>query len=547
MSSNAAIDRLRVLASAPAIDRVKTALLLYVVLTRALKAQRHLRARGVTSSVNDFITWVKFQQRFTMLILRLVPSQKRKLEDGLKEVKADLEAKLVPHGAAVVRHTALPASGQSAEWIFAEMQKMDDEAVGSNEWKHGKMSGAVYHGGDDLTKVLVSAFERYAVSNPLHPDIFPAVRKMEAEIVAMCLRMYNNPDGAGTTTSGGTESIIMSVKTHRDWARETKGITEPEMIVPVSAHAAFHKGAAYLGIKVHYIPIDSYTRQVDLKRVYRAINPNTIMLVGSAVNFPDGCQDDIIALGKLATKYKIGLHVDCCLGSFIVPFLEPAGFPVERFDFRVEGVTAISCDTHKYGFAPKGNSVIMYRDAELRKFQYYVHATWMGGLYASPSIAGSRPGALLAGTWAAMQYMGSEGYLESCRSIVGATKNIAKMIKAEIPELYVLGNPPASVVAFASKHPKVSAHEVGDRMSKKGWHLSAIANPDACHIAVTRLTVPIIDTFIADLKDSVREAKSSPSVGGQMVRLYGLGKSTAVGPNIVGRVAALFLDTLYQA
>ncbi|KAI0798527.1 pyridoxal phosphate-dependent transferase, partial [Irpex lacteus] len=368
---------------------------------------------------------------------------------------------------------------------------------------------------------------------------------MEAEIVSICLRMYNNPNGAGTTTSGGTESIIMSVKTHKDWAREVKGIKEPEMVVPVSAHAAFHKAAAYFGIKVHYIPIDSYTRQVDLKRVERATNANTIMLVGSAINFPDGCQDDIVALGKLAKKYNVGLHVDCCLGSFIMPFLEPAGFPVEPFDFRVEGVTAISCDTHKYGFAPKGNSVVMYRDSELRKFQYYVHPTWMGGLYASPSIAGSRPGALIAGTWAALQYMGSDGYLESCRSIVGAAKNIAKLVKAEVPELYVLGNPPASVVAFASKHPKVKAHEVGDRMSKKGWHLNAIVNPDAFHIAVTRLSAPLVDTFIADLKDAVREAKATPSEEGQMVRLYGLGKSTAAGPAIVGRIATVFLDTLY--
>jgi len=483
---------------------------------------------------------------FTMLLLRL-PKYKKQLETELGAAKATLHKQMLPQGPAVVRHVALPQKGQSPDWIFEEMAKMDDEIAGTDEWRHGKMSGAVYHGGDDLTKILVSAFERYAISNPLHPDIFPAIRKMEAEIVAMCLRMYNNPNGAGTTTSGGTESIIMSVKTHRDWARETKGITEPEMVVPDSAHAAFHKGAAYLGIKVHYIPVDSPTRKVNLKRVARAINANTIMIVGSAVNFPDGCQDDIVALGKLATKHKVGLHVDCCLGSFIMPFLEQAGYPVERFDFRVEGVTAISCDTHKYGFAPKGSSVIMYRDAELRKYQYYVHPTWMGGLYASPSLAGSRPGSLIAGTWAAMQYIGWDGYLESCRSIVGAAKSIAQLIKKEIPELYVLGNPPASVVAFSSKHPKVSAHEVGDRMNKRGWHLNAIVNPDAVHIAVTRLTVPLVDTFIADLKDSVREAKSTPSTGGTMVRLYGIGKANAAGPNIVGRVGMMFLDTLYTA
>ncbi|THH02258.1 hypothetical protein EW026_g556 [Hermanssonia centrifuga] len=455
---------------------------------------------------------------------------RKKVELELGQAKLDIEKKLVPQGKGVTRHLSLPSTGHTSEWILEEMAQMDVEGESHTNWKHGKLSGAVYHGGDDLCKVIVSAFERYCVSNPLHPDVFPAIRKMEAEIVAMCLRLYNNPDGAGVTTSGGTESIIMSVKTHRDWARATKGITEPEIVVPASAHAAFDKGAAYLKIKVHTIPVDPVTRKVDLKHVSRAINPNTIMIVGSAINFPDGNQDDIIALGKLAKRNKIGLHVDCCLGSFIVPFLEKAGYPTDLFDFRVEGVTAISCDTHKLTgpylyhahstHTYQGNSVIMYRNAELRTYQYYVNPTWTGGVYASPSIAGSRPGSLIAGTWAAMQYMGSDGYLESCKSIVGATRAIAKTITTDIPELYVLGNPPASVVAFASKHPQVNIREVGDVMSKKGWHLNAIVQPAAVHIAVTRLTVPVVDEFIADLKDAIREARTNPSGKGTMVALY---------------------------
>jgi sphinganine-1-phosphate aldolase len=270
------------------------------------------------------------------------------------KAKLDIENKMVPKGANVTRHLSLPAEGKSAEWILQEMVKMDEE-MGTPSWKLGKLSGAVYHGGDELQKIIVSAFERYSVSNPLHPDVFPAIRKMEAEVVAMCLRLYNNPNGAGTTTSGGTESIVMAVKTYRDWARAVKGITEPEMIVPSSGHAAFDKGGAYMGIKVHTIPIDPITRKVNMKRVRRAINGNTILLVGSTINFPDGNQDDIVALGALAASHNIGLHVDCCLGSFIVPYLEKAGlangeggeYVLSPFDFRVRGVTSISCDTHK--------------------------------------------------------------------------------------------------------------------------------------------------------------------------------------------------------
>ncbi|KAJ3512940.1 hypothetical protein NLJ89_g3237 [Agrocybe chaxingu] len=535
------------------LDSAKSALFYYVLLTQVIKAQRHLRARGLTTTAKELYSWVS--QQIVRLILS-TPAMKKKVASQMDQAKLDIENRLVPKGPNVVRHLVLPPEGKSADWILKEMEIMDGEMGGSTDtWRLGKLSGAVYHGGDELSKLIVDAYSRYCVSNPLHPEVFPAVRKMEAEIVAMVLKMYHGPSGsAGVMTSGGTESIIMAVKTYRDWARAVKGITEPELIVPESGHAAFDKGAAYLGIKVHTIPLDPYTRQVDIKRVKRAINANTILLVGSCVNFPDGNQDNIVALGALAKKYKVGLHVDCCLGSFIVPFLEPSGlskgsdkgrYRLQPFDFSVEGVTSISCDTHKYGFAPKGTSVIMYRTAELRQYQYYINPSWIGGVYASPSISGSRPGALIAGCWAVMQYMAA--YLNSCREIVGAARAIADAITDDIPELYVLGNPPASVVAFASKHPKVDALEVGDAMAKLGWHLNGLSSPKSVHIACTRLTVPLVDQFIADLKDSVHVAKLSPTGKGSMVSVYGLGNSSAVGPEMVGQLASAFLDALYKA
>ncbi|KAE9403922.1 PLP-dependent transferase [Gymnopus androsaceus JB14] len=532
-------------------ENFKSLLFIYVLVTQSIKAQRHVRARGIVTTGKELYTWIA--QRIIFMMLRL-PSARAKVKGEMDKARLDIEQSLCPQGADIVRYLSLPAEGQSPEWIIAEMDKMDQQQQ-SLEWKRGKVSGAVYHGGDDLEKVIVTAYQHYCVSNPLHPSVFPAVRKMEAEIVSMCLRLYNNPNGAGTMTSGGTESIIMAVKTYRDWARATKGITEPEIVIPSSAHAAFDKGAAYLKIKVHTIPVHPTTRKADIKRMKRAINPNTIMLVGSTVNFPDGNQDDIVALGALASAYNIGLHVDCCLGSFIVPYLEKAGlaegskgkYKLYPFDFRVKGVTSISCDTHKYGFAPKGTSVIMYKDATLRRFQYYVYPDWSGGVYASPSLSGSRPGALIAGAWAAMQYMGDKGYLDSCREIVTCARNIADTITSSIPELYVLGSPPASVVAFGSKHPKVNILEVGDMMSKKGWHLNGLSGPPALHIACTRLTVTMVDTFIADLKDAIKEAKISPSGKGTMVALYGLGNSSPVGPSMVSQLAEAFLDTMYKA
>jgi len=509
-----------------------------------LKLWRHVRARGLTRSFRDL--YVHIAQRAFQLLTAL-PSVRRKVESEMGFARVEIERSLMPKGKGVVRHLALPRNGCTLEWILDAMEQMDREAPSQTDYRDGKLSGAVYHGGDDMERVLVAAFQRYCVSNPLHPDVFPAIRKMEAEVVAMCLRMYNNPTGAGATTSGGTESILMSVKTHRDWARAVKGISEPEMVVPASAHAAFDKAAAYFKIKLHPIPVNPETRQVDLKRVRRAINSNTIMVVGSAVNFPDGCQDDIVSLGRLAKRYNIGLHVDCCLGSFIMPFLDKAGFSSEPFDFRVEGVTAISCDTHKYGFAPKGSSVIMYRSADLRKYQYYVNAEWAGGVYASPGLAGSRSGALIAGTWAAMHYMGEDGYISSCREIVGAAKAIRQAIQNSFPELYILGKPQASVIAFGSRTSSLNILEVGDKMSKKGWHLNALQNPPGLHIACTRLTISMVDDFIRDLKETVWDAKGSPAGKGVMVSLYGLGNSSAVGPHLVGAISSAFLDALYQA
>ncbi|KAF9780793.1 pyridoxal phosphate-dependent transferase [Thelephora terrestris] len=540
-------------------------LFFYFVIRYGVKTLRHLRARGTLETIGEGWSWLSTR---TLLLLLTLPPMAAKVEPQMAEARRDIEKKLVPSGPQVNRYLSLPSEGQTRDWILSEMDKMDsychdfdDRGHKLHDWKDGKISGAVYHGGQDLTNLIVSAYERYCVSNPLHPDIFPTVRKMEAEVVSMCLRMFNNPTGAGTMTSGGTESIIMAVKAYRDWAHDTKGITEPEMIVPASAHAAFDKGAAYLKIKVHTIPVHPVTRQVDLARVKRAINPNTIMLVGSAPNFPDGNVDDITGLGKLAKKHNVGLHVDCCLGSFVVPFIERSfppgtdGYTMPDFDFRVGGVTSISCDTHKYGFAPKGTSVIMYRTPELRRYQYYINSTWQGtrvcagGVYASPSLSGSRPGALIAGAWAAMQYMGENGYHQSAKNIIIATRKIAHGIKTEIPELYILGNPPVSVVAFgAKKGSGINILKVGDTMGKKGWHLNALQKPAAVHIAVTTLTVSVVDTFIADLKDSIEEVRASKSgEDGTMVALYGLGESSAVGPNLVGELAASFVDALYKA
>ncbi|GJN91433.1 hypothetical protein Rhopal_004454-T1 [Rhodotorula paludigena] len=490
----------------------------YLVVRHFIRLVRHLRARGILTTAKE--TYLAAVQKGFAFML-LLPSVRRKVQGELDSVTVDLEKKIAPKDLDAPTHVTLPSSGLSADEVSAALTKLSE--LPNTKWESGRVSGAVYHGGKDMGDIWREAFGKFEVSNPLHADVFPGVRKMDAEIVSMCLSLFNSPlptsaidehGGAGTTTSGGTESILMACKAYRDRARAEYGITEPEMIVPMSVHAAFDKAAKYFGIKIHHIPVDRKTRRVQIPRVRRAINANTILLVGSAPNFPDGAIDDIEALSQLALKHRLGLHVDCCLGSFLVPFLARAGFPTVPFDFRVPGVTSISCDTHKYGMACKGSSVIMYRSKAIRKYQYSVTTTWPGGVYATPTMSGSRPGAILAGTWASLVYMGEDGYLSSCREIVGAAKRIVHGIRKDFPELEVLGDPLVSVVAFESKTEgkgngkgSVPIYEVGDKMGKLGWHLNALQNPPALHIACTRLTVNAVDDFLRDLRLAVDEVK----------------------------------------
>ena len=294
---------------------------------------------------------------------------------------------------------------------------------------------------------------------------------------------------------------------------------------------------------------------MDVSAVRRLINSNTALLVGSAPNFPHGIIDDIPGLSELGVKYKIPLHVDCCLGSFLVAFLEKSGFERLFFDFRCPGVTSISCDTHKYGFAPKGSSTVLYRSAALRSYQYFVVPDWSGGVYASPSIAGSRPGALIAGCWASMMNVGEDGYTESCKAIVGTTRNIAREIH-EHPDLEVLGNPLVSVVAFTSS--TLDIYDIADAMSGKGWHLNSLQSPPAIHVAVTLPIVRAWEQLVSDLKTVVEEEKAKEKQRllegkdakgkskGDSAALYGVAGSLP-NKSIVVELSQVFLDTLYKA
>lgn len=533
------------------LDLLRNLLLALFVIRLVRKTFVQLRGYGLWGSITQLSADI--YRRLYALFLRLPPVQSKVRADVTKAI-TELEGKLVPSGPGNTNFTALPTQGWTSDQVRAELEKLGE--MEHTRWEDGRVSGAVYHGGSDLADLQADAFKRFGVSNPIHPDVFPGVRKMESEVVAMTLALFNAPEtGAGVTTSGGSESILMAVLSARQKAYKERGVTEPEIILPNTAHTAFRKACEYFKIKMHLVACPDPSYRVHIPSVNRLINSNTIMLVGSAPNFPHGIVDDISALSRLAVKHKLPLHVDCCLGSYIIAFLSKAGFPSPDFDFRVPGVTSISVDTHKYGFAPKGNSVVLYRTPELRRYQYYVSETWPGGVYASPNMAGSRPGALIAGCWASLMRMGEDGYMDTCLKIVSAAKQIEEAIRTSDKlrnSITVVGKPMVSVVAFRAaantRTPElaVDLYDIADAMSAKGWHLNALQDPPAIHVAVTLPIVSAVDALIKDLEDVVENCKGKAKDGkGSSAALYGVAGSIP-DKSIVRDLAVGFLDTLYK-
>lgn len=450
------------------------------------------------------------------------------------------------------RVVEIPAEGVPMAELKALLSRWKTRE--ESKWNAGQVSGGIYHGGNELLSFLVEVYGMFALSNPLHPDVFPFIRKMEAEVVAMSIAMFNGDINTcgGTMTSGGTESILMAMKAYRDQAKLEKGIEVPEIIAPITAHAAFDKAAHYFGMKLVHVPVDPITFKADVNAVRKAINRNTVVLVGSCPAFPQGIIDPMEELGQIAQEHGIGLHADCCLGGFLLPFVEKLGYKVPIFDFRVPGVTSISADTHKYGYAPKGSSVVLYRSKALRTYQYFVATGWTGGIYASPAMPGSRPGGLIAATWAALVTMGQKGYLECAKHIMETARQIEAGIR-ETKGLKVLGVPEMSVVSFThdSDDAAVGAHinifKVGEGMSKRGWNLNTLQHPSSIHICCTYLHKGLAPKFLKDLREVVTHVKENPDeYKSGSAAIYGMAESIPDG-SIIDDLARGFIDCLYKA
>jgi sphinganine-1-phosphate aldolase len=476
--------------------------------------------------------------------LRAIPPVQKKIEEQYDGLIGALESSVKPYKGEFASYARIPEVGCDRAVIIDELEGL--RVREESRWKDGYVSGAVYHGDEEHINFLNQVYAIHSQSNPLHTDIWPSTAKFEAEIVSMTANMLGADQSGnqicGTVSSGGTESILLAMKAYRDRARDRHGVTAPEMIIPTSAHAAFDKAALYFNIKPFRVPVGPDYR-ADVRATQQAITRNTIVIVGSAPCFPHGVIDPIQELSELARQNGIGFHTDACLGGFLLPWAEKLGYAISRFDFRLPGVTTISVDTHKYGYASKGTSVVLYRDPELRRYQYYTATDWPGGIYFSPTFAGSRPGALSAACWAALVSIGERGYIEAARKILETAAMIKKGI-ADIPGLYVLGDP-LWVIAFGSK--ELDIYKVMDYMATKRWSLNGLHKPPALHICVTLRHTEhgVAERFIADLREAVEYVRANPGVEGQLAPVYGLA-ATIPMRGMVSDLLKRYIDLLYK-
>ena len=416
------------------------------------------------------------------------------------------------------------------------------QSLGDVDWRHGRGWSLVYFGGDEHAEFLKAVYGLFFAENGLSASAFPTLRKFESEVIAMMRDLLRGDDEVGgTMTSGGTESILLAMKTYRDQARSQQPeIRQPEILLPESAHPAFLKAAQYFDLKTIAVPLDAGCRS-DLDALSGLITGSTICIVASAPCYPHGVVDHIPEIAAIARRAGVGLHVDACLGGFLLPFMRELGTGVTDFDFAVPGVTSISADLHKNGYAAKGASAVLYRGAALRRHQYFVSADWPGGLYASPTMLGTRPGGAIAAAWAAMVSLGREGYRELTRQTLAVTAKLTEEISA-IPELSVLGRPEVNVVRAGSDTLDIFA--VADEMEKQGWRMDRQSGPDCLHHIVTPNHAQAVDAYVRDLRQAAIRVKSKPP--GQHVgarpALYGV-----TGQIIAGSDAdALMRDGLDQ-
>jgi sphinganine-1-phosphate aldolase len=435
----------------------------------------------------------------------------------------------------------IPETGVGSEELFTTLERYRS---GDTDWRAGRTWGYVFDAGREIEAVAKRAFAMFMSENALDPTIYPSLLRLENEVVAMALAHLSGPEGAvGNFTSGGTESIILAVKAARDSFREQHpGASTPELLLPVTAHAAFHKAAHYLGVRVVPLPLDPRSFKADSSAARELVGPQTMLIVGSAPSYAHGVIDPIGELAALAAERGIPCHVDACIGGFLLPYFARLGRPVPAFDFRLPGVTSISMDLHKYAYAPKGASVVLFRDKAMRRHALFACSQWSGYTLVNTTVQSTKSGGPLAGAWAVLSHVGDAGYLEIARQLAGGFDQLLAGIR-EIPELRLLGEPEMTLLACASD--ELSVFVLGDEMKKRGWYiqpqLGIGAEPPSFHLSQNPSNVPQIPEFLSDLRASVASAKAigRPELPSELLGVLGSLDPASLDPGTFQQMLAM--------
>jgi sphinganine-1-phosphate aldolase len=503
--------------------------------------QNHGYITGLFKGIHNWIFYYdkkKNTQSFIFNLLIKLPYFKRQLDNEVLKIKTDVINDVSILETGIPRMRTLPKIGLTQDWLDTTLTCM--QSIDLKNTNKTKISGTLYNTPDsDEIALQKRVMDFYYKTNPLHADMFPSLVTMEKDIISMTKTLFNcpNDEGTGTVTTGGTESIILALFGYREYAKKYKGICRPEMIAPSTVHPAFDKGCYYLGIKLHKITID-VNNQLDFSSLKWHINHNTILLVGSAPSFPHGLMDDIPKLSDIAIDYNIPLHVDACLGGFVLAFLDR---PTE-FDFSIDGVSSISADTHKYGCCPKGSSTLIFRKKQMFECCYFIQSEWSGGIYATTNITGSRSGLNLAWTWSMLNYQGYNQLKAQANNIV---EHIAKIKSsfANDSDIYIFGDPNVCVVGFGSN--TINIYDLSEKMKHLGWNLNELQKPDSFHLCVTNChTQDSIDTFIKDIKSSLTSLVSTGQTGVVGSSIYGTTQKVP-DQGIIDNVVVEYLNAIH--
>ena len=383
-------------------------------------------------------------------------------------------------------------------------------------WREGRAFSLAYNAGPDALAVAEEAYRRFSGENALNTEAFPSLKRIQGEVVAIAgVWLGATTLSAGFMTSGGTESILMAVKAARDRLLALRGVCNPNMVLPTSAHAAFAKAGAYFGVEVRRVAVQPDWR-ADVAAMREVTDENTVLIVGSAPQYPQGVVDDIVGIAKIAIDFDINCHVDACMGGVTLAYLARLGESNAPWNLQVPGVSSISVDLHKFGYTSKGASVIMYATKHLRSFQGFITDDWLGGVYGSSGVLGTKSGGSMASAWAVMHFLGDDGYLRLTREAREATLQLAESVRNS-RDLVLRAEPESTLLCFGARDPSaLNVFAVADELSKRGWYVDRQTPPDSLHCTVNAIHHDKIDWFARDLHESVAIAlgqQSSGSVG----------------------------------